>query len=244
MSIPNIQYLNFIGFIFESIIIIIAVVMLILILKRYKEKRHKLTLMLFLIFLNYLIAIIFSWISKILVAFDLISLFNPNSISGQFIYRIKDFRFSEFFVAIAIFISYILKVNVFEDNYHPILKYFVGIYGGFTCFYVLIIYIQGNVLLDAFAFLLIFGFMSIIYIPFMIRSIKSYNTVERPAFKRAFLSLTLMSLSFMLIFLNFFIDRILILGGSPGFTLFYYLGWIFSVLGIAFAYLGYIRRPV
>jgi hypothetical protein len=241
--VPLPQFLNFVGFLFESVIIIIAIILLVLILKRFMEKKHKLTLMLFLIFLNYFIAIVFSWISKILVAFDLLGPIAPDDILGLFIYRIKDFRVSEFFVAIAIFISYILKVNVFEEKYDPLLKYLVIIYGGFTSFYVLFIYVEGNVLLDAIAFLLIFIFMSAIYIPFMIRSIKSYRAVEKNSIKRAFLSLALMSLSFMLIFLNFFVDRILILGGSPGFTLFYFLAWIFAILGITFAYLGYIRRP-
>ncbi|TFF87279.1 MAG: hypothetical protein EU550_03545 [Promethearchaeota archaeon] len=237
------QYLNFIGFLFESAIIGVGVILLILILIRFMEKKHRLTLLLFLIFLNYLIAIIFSWVSKIFVAFDLLGSITPESLEGIFIFRIKDFRISEFFVAIALFISYILKVNVFEDEYDPILKIIVAIYGGFTAFYVLVIYVEGNVLLDAIAFLLVFIFMSIIYIPFMIRSIKTYNSVEDRSIKRAFLSLALMSLSFMLIFLNFFIDRIFILTGSLGFTLFYFLAWIFAIIGMTCAYLGYIRRP-
>lgn len=55
------------------------------------------------------------------------------------------------------------------------------------------------------------------------------------------ISLAIMSISFMLIFLNFAIDRILILLNTPGFTLFYYLAWISAIIGIFGAYYGYIR---
>ena len=48
-------------------------------------------------------------------------------------------------------------------------------------------------------------------------------------------------LQLILIFLNFAIDRVLIFLGSPGFTVFYFLAWIFAIVGIFGAYTGYIR---
>lgn len=50
-----------------------------------------------------------------------------------------------------------------------------------------------------------------------------------------------MSLFFMLVLLNFLIDRVLILLGDPGFTFFYFLGWSCVIIGIVCAYLGYIK---
>ena len=234
--------LNFIGMIFESFVIIIAVILLILILKRYYEKKHELTLYLFAIFLNYVIAIIFSWISKILVFNQVFNTLQPNTPLGWLLYRIKDFRMSELFVVIGIFLSYIFKVQIFDDGeYISIQKYFILGYGLFAEIYILFFYDAGNILLDAIAFLLVAFYMGIIYIPFMKSAIKAYKSVEQPMYKNAFLSLTVMAFSFLLIFINFFIDRIFILFGSIGFTLFYYLAWSFALVGIIGAYFGYIR---
>jgi hypothetical protein len=232
--------LNFSGLIFESFIIIGTTVLLLLILKKYFEKHHRLTFLLFLIFLNYFIAIIFSWISKVFVVIQF-SVIQDGSFIPWIINRIQDFRISEFFVVIAIFLSYVLKINVFEKGYNTIQKYAVIIYGCFTGFYVLIIYEYDNTMLDIFAFLTVFIFMGMIYIPFFRRSIESFKAVDEPMFKKAFLSLAIMSLSFTLIFLNFAIDRVLIFLGSLGFTIFYYLGWIFAIVGILGAYSGYVR---
>jgi hypothetical protein len=154
---------------------------------------------------------------------------------------IIDFRLSEFFVTIAIFLSYILKVNVFEKGYNTILKYVVIIFGVFACIYVLFIYENNNTLLDIIAFLIVFIYMVMVYAPFLRRAIESYRRVDEKVYKNAFLSLAIMCLSFMLIFLNFAIDRVLIFLGSPGFTAFYFLAWISAIIGIFGTYYGYIK---
>ncbi|MFX0021760.1 MAG: hypothetical protein ACFE9S_05505 [Candidatus Hermodarchaeota archaeon] len=226
--------------IFESFIIIIAAVLLVLILKKYLVKRHKLTRLLFFIFLCYLIAIIFSWLSKVFVVTQ-ISIVQDGSIIAWLYNITVDFRLSEFFVMIAIFLSYILKVGVFEKGYINWQRIIVIIYGIFCCIYVLFIYAYGNDFLDIFAFLFVFIYMVLVYAPFLRRAIESYRAVDEKAYKRAFLSLAIMSFSFMLIFLNFAIDRVFVFLGSPGFTAFYYLGWISAIIGIFGAYYGYIR---
>ncbi|MFX1374686.1 MAG: hypothetical protein ACFFA0_02635 [Promethearchaeota archaeon] len=232
--------LNFIGMIFELFIIAITAVLLMLILKKYFIKRHKLTRLLFLIFLGYFIAIVFSWISKIFVVTEL-EVTQEDSIVAWIYYRISDFRISEFFVTIAIFLSYILKVNIFEKGYNTIQKYVIIIYGIFASCYILIIYKEGNDLLDIIAFLTVFIYMVMVYAPFLLRSIESYQAVEESGYKQAFLSLAIMSISFMLIFLSFAIDRLFVLLGAPGFTFFYYLAWTSAIIGIFGAYYGYIR---
>ncbi len=235
-----ITFLNFIGMVFEIFIIIIAAVLLILILKKYLIKRHKLTRLLLFIFINYFIAIVFSWISKVFVVFQ-ISITQDGSITASIYNLISDFRLSEFFVVIAIFLSYILKVNVFEKGYIKLQKYIVIIYGIFSCAYVLLIYEDGNTLLDIIAFLIVFIYMVMVYAPFLRRSIESYRAVEEKTYKQAFLSLAIMSVSFMLIFLNFAVDRLLIFLGSLGFTVFYFLAWSFAIVGIFGSYYGYVR---
>jgi hypothetical protein len=65
--------------------------------------------------------------------------------------------------------------------------------------------------------------------------------VEKQAFKKAFASLILMSASFIAVFMNFLLDRIAILLTGQGFTVFYFMAWSFSLVGMIGAYLGYIR---
>jgi hypothetical protein len=231
---------NFIGMMFESFILGFAAILLVLILKKYLIKHHKLTRLLLLIFFCYFIAIFFSWLSKVFVVIQ-ISVVQDGSIITWMYNITVDFRLSEFFVTIAIFLSYILKVGVFAKGYIKWQRIFVIIYGIFCCFYLLFIYGYGNDLLDVFAFLFVFIYMVMVYAPFLRRSIGSYRAVEEKAYKQAFLSLAIMSISFMLIFLNFAIDRVFVLLGSSGFTVFYYLAWIFAIVGIFGAYYGYIR---
>ena len=226
--------------VFEIFIIFFSAVLLLLIIKKYFIKRHKLTRLLLIIFTGYFLAILFSWISKVFVVVQL-NVIQDGSIIAWMFNIILDFRLSEFFVTVAIFLSYILKVNVFEKGYNTLQKYIIIIYGIFTCVYVLIIYENDNVLLDIIAFLLVFIYMVMVYIPFLRRAIQSYRGVEEKIYKQAFLSLAIMSFSFTLIFLNFAIDRVLIFLGSPGFTLFYFLAWISAIVGIFGTYYGYIR---
>ena len=158
-------FLNSVGMVFESFIIICATILLILIFRKYLIKRHQLTLLLFTIFLFYFVAIVFSWLSKVIVVTQF-TVVQDGSIFSWIINRLRDFRLSELFVTVAIFFSYILKVHVFEKGYHPIFKYIVILYGVLTGFYVLVIYEIGNTLLDIFAFLLVFIYMCMIYFPF------------------------------------------------------------------------------
>ncbi len=226
--------------IFEIFIIIFAAILLILILKKYFIKRHKLTRLLLIIFTCYFLAILFSWISKVFVVVQL-NVVQDGSIITWMYNIILGFRLSEFFVTIAIFLSYILKVNVFEKGYNTLQRYIIIIYGIFACVYVFIFYEDGNTLLDIIAFLIVFIYMVMVYAPFLRRAIESYRGVDVKIYKQAFLSLAIMSFSFILIFLNFAIDRVLIFLGSPGFTVFYFLAWIFAIVGIFGAYYGYIR---
>jgi len=240
------RYLFLIGMIYETIVIIFVLMFLTLILLKYCEKRHKFTFYLLLIFTFYTLAVLFSLISKISIVMKLDLKIDPYSPLGWIFFRILSFRVTEFLVCMAIFLSYLLKVKVFHEGFKKIQRNIVIVYGSFTAFFDLVIYLPENsfqaVLLDAIAFLLTFIFMSMIYLAFMYRSIEAYRGLEEPIYRKAFLSLTIMAISFMLILLNFLLDRVMILIlNIPGFTIFYYLGWVFVIIGILCAYLGYIR---
>ena len=213
---------------------------------KYYEKRHQLTFLLFLIFLCWLCAVIFSWMSKIFVLYSGVPYLvyntgeDPNTPLSFILLRITDFRMSFLFVTVGDILSYILEVKLFEkapDNK----KYLIYTLGAFTAFYSFFIYIRGNILLDVLAFLLVALLTLIIYMPFIIRCIQSYRSVEDASFKKAFLSLAIMALCIILVFVMLLIDRVLIFLGSPGFTVFYFLAWSLVVIFVLCTYLGYIR---
>ena len=106
----------------------------------------------------------------------------------------------------------------------------------------LIVYIKGNMLLDVITFSIVAIFIGTIYFPFMLRCLEAYKKVDDATFKKAFLSLSIMSICFILVFVFQIIDRIfMLLYSIPGYTVFYYLGWISAIVAILCAYLGYIK---
>lgn len=240
--------LYLVGMIYEGIIIIITGILVAIVLAKYIKNRNTLILLLFLIVLNYLIAIFFSWLSKVHILyanFDYILDDSPTpdplTPLSWIILRISDFRISFLFISVATIISYFFKIKIFEKDFKKSRRNAILIYGLFTIFYSLVIYQQAQISLDVLAFLFTFILMGIVYISFMRSAIQSFRNSSLANYKKAFAWLAIMSLSFVLILLNFLIDRIFILMGSFGFTLFYYLGWIFVIIGDMGAYFGYIH---
>lgn len=223
----------FVGMVFETFIIGIALILLILILKKYIELRNRLTLYLFLIILSIFLSIIFSWLSKIIVlTTDIDYVYNnpnatyPNTPIYWIFLRIVDFRIALNFLALSIIFSYIFKVNVFEEDHNKAHKFLFYLYSCFTIFFSTFIYERGNTILDVFNFLLMLILVAVIYVPFTIKAIKSYKKSNDTFIRKKLLSLVVMSLSIIFVLLNFLIDRILVLMGSPHFTIFYFLAWI------------------
>jgi len=238
----------FIGMVFEACIIIMASILLLLILKKYFERKHELTLYLFIIFLNFTISIVFTWLSKVLRLYTGLkyltdpSVADPGTIESWFLLRIISFRFAMIFITLAILFTYILKINLFDVEANKIHKMIVFIYTGVSIVYMLFIYIKGNLLLDIITFTIVAIFIGAIYIPFMRRCLGAYKNVDDTTFKKAFLSLSIMSICFILVFVFQIIDRIfMLLYSIPGYTVFYYLGWISAIVAILCAYLGYIK---
>jgi len=239
-------FLNFVALIYESVVISIAIVMLILVYLKYQEKRHELTLYLFAIFIFYFLGVLFSLLSKVFVVSGIDTMIDGNTPLGWIFFRIMSFRVAELMICIAIFISYVLKIKLFHEGYNKIQKYIVIVVGLFTSFFVFFIYRfqddSFSVLLDVIAFLFTFIFMGLIYIPFAYRAIEASRNVKNPEYKIAFLSLSIMSICYILVFFSFFLDRLLILiFDIIGFTFFYFSAWAFAIGAIFGAYFGYIR---
>jgi len=238
----------FAAWIYECLIVIGITVLLFLILKKYLERREKLTLYLLIIFSLFTIAIFFSWISKSLVIFSNIEYIkdinkptDPGTLESWFVLRIIDFRFSFIATTIAIYYSYVFKVKIFQEGYNKTHRIIVISFGIWTIVYNLFFYVAGSQLLMAFAFFFPFVYMSMVYFPFMKCAIHDCLEIDDPIIKKAFMSLTLMCIGFLLIFFFFTVDRILIIFGWPRFTIFYFLAWASAVIGMLGAYLGYIR---
>ena len=237
--------------VYELIIIIIASIFLTFVLRKYLERRHKLTLYLFIIFLNFVVALIFSWLSKFLRLYSGLEYLldplapDPMTVESWFLLRIVSFRFTMIFTIVALLYNYILKINLFEteeSTYSKIYNYIIYGYAGGSILYMIIVYIKGNYILDVLTFVLILVYICMVNIPLMRSCLQAYKAVDDISFKRGFLSLFFMSLSIILIFICQVIDRILmIMLNIIGYTFFYFLGWSFAIVAIFFAYFGYIK---
>ena len=125
--------------VYELIIIIIASIFLTFVFRKYLERRHKLTLYLFIIFLNFVVALIFSWLSKFLRLYSGLEYLvdplapDPMTVESWFLLRIVSFRFTMIFTIVALLYNYILKINLFEteeSTYSKIYNYIIYGYAG------------------------------------------------------------------------------------------------------------------
>jgi hypothetical protein len=236
------------GFYFELIIISVGAVWDVLTLLKYLQKRNPMTLLLFLLFVNWTVGIVFSWLSKYFEAFvygiqQPIPLADPNY---WIVTRIRGFRISFIFVTIALYISYYLRVKLFGKEMNKISNAVHIIFGVTTCAASLFLY---NVISpdDSIDNIIVFGlvlaYMSIVYLPFMSKSISIGKTQKGTAFKGAFFSLALMSAFFICVFIFFLIDQLYGMITGIGYTIYYFLAWISAIAGFISAYFGYIRPP-
>nr|MDO8109482.1 hypothetical protein [Candidatus Sigynarchaeota archaeon] len=235
------------GFYFELVIIAMAVVWDVLTLAKYRQKKNPMTLLLFLTFLNWTAGIVFSWLSKYFEAFVYgIGLTVPLSDPNYWIIsRIMGFRISFLFVTIALYISYYLRVKLFEKEMKKASNIFHVVFGAITCVLSIVLYnviTMDNSIDRIIVFALVFVYMAIVYFPFMTKSLKIAKT-QQGAFKNAFMSLAIMSAFFISVFFCFLIDQMIGVVTGEGYTPFYFLAWISAIIGFISAYFGYIRPP-
>lgn len=230
------------AFWFEIGVIALGAIMTGATLVRYFQKqRNPVTLLLFEIFLSWTLAIVFSWMSKLMaLSFDgdNISFADPG---GWFLTKIRDFRISFVFVTVALWLSYLLRTRVFEKKARPASKVFFGIMAIVVGVFSGMVHDPDMQLLDVVDFLLVFVYMALVYFPFMSRTIDAAKHVPDKDKKTAFASLAVMSLCFVLVFFMFFVDRLFVVFFDDAFTVFYFAAWALAVAGIVSAYLGYIR---
>ncbi|TFF99219.1 MAG: hypothetical protein EU541_05440 [Promethearchaeota archaeon] len=242
------DFIVLVGFIYEIFVIAITFSFVLLASQKYMEFRNTRTFYLFLVFLSILIGVIFSWSSKLITLWGPIEYVynNPDVVYPQtpmywFLLRIVDFRFALAFVAIAAFFTYVFEIYLYEEEFWDTKFIAYIIYTIFTLIFTFTVYERGNTFLDALCFLFLFIQIFVIYVPFMSRVLIEYRSIDDSFLKKKLLSLASMSLNFMLVLLSFFIDRVLVLFGVPHFTFFYFLAWIFQILAIFSAYVGYIK---
>ncbi len=236
---------TYVGLLYESGIIFLFLILLILIIVHYSKKKTVNTLILLGSFTFMFVAIIFSWLSKFylikngILGFDELA---PNIANFWFLSVMLQFRISFVLLVIAADFTYMLKVKVFDDIPKKVERLILIILSIATILFALIAVEQGNVLLDVLSFLSVLVIMIYVYIPFIIASLKMYRILEETQYKRATLSLSVMSLSFVMVFVSFLADRlIMLIFDSDGYTFFYFAAWAFSIIAAFAAYLGYIR---
>lgn len=233
--------------VFEGLILIPAIYLVIISIKNYEKNRSKLSLLLFLILLSYCISIAFSWCSKIISTFfdirylEVQEIESPGTPISWLLLRISYFRFTFVCINLAILFSFELKKTIFGKIHSKYYIFLIYAFAGFNIVFSIICFSKNLVILDVIVFLIAFSFECIVYIPFFMESLKNYETSNNPNFKHKFLNLMIMSLSFILVLLFLFLDRLLIFLGSEGYSLFYFISWIFVIAGILNVYLGYLQ---
>jgi hypothetical protein len=237
------------GFFFETGVIAIVAAMTVMALVKYFQKgRNRPALLLFMVFLNWTIGVVISWLAKIFSAFLGLDAILITDFPSYLIRMVLDFRLLFVFVAIALYCSYVLRVKLFEKDYKhgelavniiflvtiPILCFVLEANGDINSLYTIVV------------FLVVFVNMLVVYSGFMKHALAQYR-IASAKFKGAFKALTIQALFFILTFLNFLLDQVMIpiqesLGDpTPGFTIFYFAAWICATVGIVLTYYGYIK---
>lgn len=238
------------GFWFELGVIGCIAVMTVLALNKYLQKNKNFAaLLLFLVFLNWTIAVVFSWLVKAFTVFyyqngvglDVTNV-GPDitDISSYFIRMILDYRLLFIFVAIALYCSYMLRVKLFEKDYvrgERVVNVVFLIVIPILCF---VLNQKGNMLFTVIVFAAVFVYMLLVYTPFMHRSLAAHKSAD-PKYRGAFIALAVMSLFFIITFLCFLLDQVILAITSVGYTPFYFGAWICAVIAIVLTYYGYIK---
>ena len=244
MDVPPGLEKDYIGLLYETGIIILFLLLLVFIIIHYIRKKTLNTFLLLASFTCMLLAIVFSWLSKLLLVNEITPDFDEldSNLPGFWIFGlILSFRISFVVIVIAADITHILKVKIFDDTPNKVERWILVIFSLFTIVFALTAMEKENVTLDVLAFLFVLIVMCFVYIPFVIASLKMYRVMKEPHYKRASLSLAILGISFIMVFVGFLADRIVILIRGYGYSVFYFAAWGFVILGTFAAYMGYIR---
>ena len=233
------------GFIFETFILAsVAIIALLILVKYYQKGKNYMAKLLFFVFLNWTLAVFFSWLAKIMSAFfemDTDPPFPPVDLVTLLARYVLDFRLLFVFASLALYLSYMLRVQLFDKTYNKGERAINTILVILAPVLSLSLPLQNSDMIGTIiTFAVMFLFMLIVYSPFMKRAYETYKEVDQK-YKGAFASLTVMALFFILSFLCFLLDQLVVAITEQGFSVFYFAAWICASLGNLFTYFGYIK---
>ncbi|MBN2156518.1 MAG: hypothetical protein JW776_10790 [Candidatus Lokiarchaeota archaeon] len=228
--------------IFEGSLIFLIGVFLLFILIKYRKGKSKLKLLVFWIFFFILLAFLLVFISR-LTYYRLDVENYPNLLARWFLLRIGWYRFSFALIIVSTYFSFLLKEAIFDSKRNRGMHVFIvllGIGG--------IIFSIASPSTAALSdtsyhlgiFLTVFLYVFIVYIEFIIKSTKLYRHIEKTdkTYRNAILSLIIMAYCFISTMLMFVFDRIFF---EDPYSIFYYLADVLILVGIVFAYFGYVK---
>ena len=228
--------------IFEGSLIFLIAVFLLLIFIKYIKGRSKLKLLVFWIFFFIFIAFLLVFTSR-LTYYSLDVENYPNLISRWFLLRIGWYRFSFALIIVSTYFSYILKEAIFDSKRNKgmyVVMVLLGI-GGIAFSLISSSTDAGaDYYLHLGVFIVVFVYVCIVYIEFIIKSTKLFKHIEKTnkTYRNAILSLIIMAYCFISAMLMFVCDRLFI---EAPYSVFYYLADVSILVGIIFAYFGYVK---
>ncbi|TFG18724.1 MAG: hypothetical protein EU530_08425 [Promethearchaeota archaeon] len=234
--------LELISTIFEGSLIFLIAIFLLLILIKLAKGKSKLKILVFWIFFFIFLAFLLVFTSR-LTYYRLNVETYPDLIARWFLLRIGWYRFSFALIIISSYFSYLLKEAIFDSNRNKGMYSFLILFGigGITF---ALATPSTEAASDTYyhlgIFLIVFLFVFIVYIEFIIKSTKLFRHIERTdkTYRSAILSLIIMAYCFISAMLMFVFDRVLI---TEPYSVFYYLADVSILVGIIFAYFGYVK---
>ncbi len=231
------------GLVFESIVVIILIIMLVGIYIHYRHRPSQLTKLLLFIFIAYTFGIFFSWLAKFLYwtgGFTSIDAISEDTQGFYFYKLIFKYRLSFTFILIGAYLNYIFKARVFEKEMKRGEKIIITTYCIGSLIFNIAVIPTGDSTMDLISFALLFLLMVLVYIPFIISTFRLAKRIDEKIYRKGLQSLGIMGICLIMVTVCMLLDRAMIIFfDSAGYTFFYYLGWMSTILGVLFAYYGY-----
>jgi len=243
-----ISYGSYVGIYYEGILMILMIILLINLYRIYRVSKLRLTMDIILGFFLYLIALFFSWISKIYLWQHM-----ESALEGPYwLQLIYKFKLTSACAVVANFFILRFFMTIFNKSFKKNKQIFVIVIKAIEILIILTIHIPAYLArsseiaytTDAIAFLIVCLDM-LFCIPF---GIKSFRSVNKEAFGKKYFHFGLMAFCLVSMIVMFIIDRItMIMGmmgpfGEPGYTPFYFVGWGSAIAGTLFAIFGSVLK--
>lgn len=244
------EQIELISIIFEASLIFLIALFLLLILIKYRKGKSKLKLLVFWIFFFILLAFLGVLASRLTYYPGSWSVYGaeayPDPTIRWFLLRIGWYRFSFVLILISSYFSYLLKEAIFDtkrkkgQHFTMVFVYVVG-----SIFSLATPSSESDFVYYLSTFLIVFLYVFAVYIEFIIKSIRLHKHIEKnnKTYRIAILSLIIMAFCFITAILMFVSDAVLKIAVESvnDYTVFYYLADVSILVGIIFAYFGYVR---